>query len=168
MLVPTAVPEKEERKAKGRRVSKPRTNSAPEAASLSTASQAHTSVAMMSQSLRSSVSFLSRAVRQQSPIVRRSFATTPTRRADPVQDLYIRELAAYKPSPRKANDAEGQVQKFSPPAAPQSPEEANISADLKAYESQAVEVEGQGQEAGQPTPVEEDWLEMDEEKPAAH
>lgn len=46
---------KEERKAKGRRVSKPRTNSAPEAASLSTASQAHTSVAMMSQSLRSSV-----------------------------------------------------------------------------------------------------------------
>ncbi|EFE35466.1 uncharacterized protein ARB_05508 [Trichophyton benhamiae CBS 112371] len=88
--------------------------------------------------------------------------------ADPVQDLYIRELAAYKPTPRKANDAEGHVQKFSPPAAPQSPEEANITAELKAYESQAVEVEGQGQEAGQPTPVEEDWLEMDEEKPAAH
>ncbi|EGD94977.1 hypothetical protein TESG_02472 [Trichophyton tonsurans CBS 112818] len=163
MLVPTAVPEKEERKAKGRRGSKPRTKLS------SRSSQPVDS--QLSPYLRRDdvpVSFLSRAVRQQSPIVRRSFATTPIRRADPVQDLYIRELAAYKPTPRKANDAEGQVQKFSPPAAPQSPEEANISADLKAYESQAVEVEGQGQEAGQPTPVEEDWLEMDEEKPAAH
>ncbi|EEQ27898.1 ATP synthase H chain [Microsporum canis CBS 113480] len=123
---------------------------------------------MMSQSLRSSVSFLSRAVRQQSPIVRRSFATTPIRRADPVQDLYIRELAAYKPAPRKANDADAHVQKFVAPSPPPSPEESNISADLKAYETQAVEVEGQGQEAGEPTPIEEDWLEMDEEKPAAH
>lgn len=88
--------------------------------------------------------------------------------ADPVQDLYIRELAAYKPTPRKANDADAHVQKFVAPGPPPSPEEADISADLKAYETQTVEVEGQGQEAGQPTPVEEDWLEMDEEKPAAH
>lgn len=64
-------------------------------------------------------------------------------KADFVQDLYLRELKNYKPPVVKASDSEGHVQKFSPPKAPQSPEESDIANDLKAYEAQQVEVEGQ-------------------------
>ena len=78
------------------------------------------------------------------------------RTADLVQDLYLRELKAYKPTPVKASDAEGQVQKFSAPQPPQSPEEADIASELSAYETQEVEVEGQSTEAGA-APVEQDW-----------
>ena len=68
--------------------------------------------------------------------------------ADLVQDLYLRELKNYKPTPLKASDASGHVQTFSPPKPPPSPEEIEIASDLKAYEAQTVEVEGQ-REAGQ-------------------
>jgi F-type H+-transporting ATPase subunit h len=64
--------------------------------------------------------------------------------ADPVQDLYLRELKAYKPTPLKANDADEHV-----------------------HESQEVEVEGQAA-AGEAAPVEESWFEEEEEAPAAH
>ncbi|KAK2738032.1 hypothetical protein FQN57_007298 [Myotisia sp. PD_48] len=123
----------------------------------------------MSQSLRFSRSIVGRALRQQAPIARRSFATTFARQADPVQDLYLRELRAYKPAPVKASDAEAVVQKFVPPKPPQSPEESNIAAELKAYENQEVEVEGQLEQAatGEPTPVEEEWLEGEPEQKAA-
>ena len=62
----------------------------------------------------------------------------------------------------KPSDSEGHVLKFSPPKARQSPEESDISKDLKAYESQQVEVEGQvgGEEAAV---TEEDWFEEEEE-----
>lgn len=76
--------------------------------------------------------------------------------ADLVQDLYLRELKAFKPTPIKASDSEGQVQTFTAPKAPQSPEEADIASQLSAYESQEVEVEGQSTEAGA-APVEQDW-----------
>lgn len=82
--------------------------------------------------------------------------------ADPVQDLYLRELRAYKPKPTKAGDAEAHVQKFSAPKPPPSPEEASIADELKAYESQQVEVEGQAV-AGEAAPKEESWFEEDEE-----
>lgn len=89
--------------------------------------------------------------------------------ADPVQDLYLRELRAYKPTPVKPGDADAHVLKFSPPAAPQSPEEANLANELKSYESQEVEVEGQAA-AGEAAPVEESWFEEEpeEEAHAAH
>jgi len=61
------------------------------------------------------------------------------------------------------------VQKFTIPAAPPSPEEADIASELKAYESQVPEVEGQA-EAGA-APVEQDWFEEpveEEEGHAAH
>ncbi|KAJ5601541.1 hypothetical protein N7510_011075 [Penicillium lagena] len=123
---------------------------------------------MMSQSLRASRSVLSRASRQQASIARRSFLTSAVRRADPVQELYLRELKAYKPTPIKAGDADAHVHKFTVPQAPQSPEEANLASELSAYESQQVEVEGQAA-AGEATPVEESWFEEDEEEaPAAH
>jgi len=85
---------------------------------------------------------------------------TPTavRQADLVQDLYLRELKAYKPTPIKPSDSEGHVQKFSAPKTPKSPEEADIASELKAYESSTVELEGQavGDESAA---VEEDWFE---------
>lgn len=82
--------------------------------------------------------------------------------------MYLRELKNYKPAPVKASDADGQVQKFHMPTAPKSPEEADIANELKAYESQQVELEGQAGEAGA-APVEEDWFEEEaEEEEAAH
>lgn len=82
--------------------------------------------------------------------------------------MYLRELKSYKQPPVKPNDSEGHVQKFTMPKAPPSPEEGDIANDLKAYESQQVEVEGQSS-SGAP-PVEEDWFEEEEEDdaPAHH
>lgn len=80
--------------------------------------------------------------------------------------MYLRELKNYKPSQTKPSDAEGHVQKFSMPQPPPSPEETDIANDLKAYETQAVEVEGQATE-GTAAPVEEDWFEEEEEEEAA-
>ncbi|KAJ5717549.1 hypothetical protein N7488_003195 [Penicillium malachiteum] len=122
---------------------------------------------MMSQTLRASRSLFTRASRQQVPVAR-TFLTSAVRRADPVQDLYLRELKAYKPTPVKAGDADAHVHKFAPPQAPASPEEANLAGELSAYESQVVEVEGQAA-AGEAAPVEESWFEEEEEEtPAAH
>jgi F-type H+-transporting ATPase subunit h len=85
-----------------------------------------------------------------------------------VQDLYLRELKSYKPPTLKASDAEGHVQKFTIPKAPASPEESDIANELKAYESQQVELEGTSTEGGA-APVEQDWFEEEEEEtPAAH
>lgn len=65
----------------------------------------------------------------------------------------------------KSSDSEGHVQKFSPPKAPQSPEESDIANDLKAYEDQQVEVEGQAS-GGEASATEEDWFEEEEEEEA--
>ncbi|KAJ6152677.1 hypothetical protein N7497_006996 [Penicillium chrysogenum] len=111
---------------------------------------------MMSQSLRASRTLFSRASRAQVSVARRTFLTSAVRQADPVQDLYLRELKAYKPTPIKAGDAEEH-----------SPEEANLASELSAYESQEVEVEGQAA-AGEAAPVEQSWFEEEEEAPAAH
>jgi len=88
--------------------------------------------------------------------------------ADLVQDLYLKELKAYKPSPVKPSDAEGQVQKFTAPKAPRSPDEGDIAQELKAYDEQQVEVEGQAAEGE--AVAEEDWFEEEEEEEeeAAH
>ncbi|KAJ5795490.1 uncharacterized protein N7518_004030 [Penicillium psychrosexuale] len=107
---------------------------------------------MMSQSLRASRTLFSRASRAQVSVARRTFLTSAVRQADPVQDLYLRELKAYKPTPIKAGDAD---------------EHANLASELSAYESQEVEVEGQAA-AGEAAPVEESWFEEEEEAPAAH
>ena len=85
--------------------------------------------------------------------------------ADLVQDLYLRELKAHKPTPIKASDAEGHVQRYSAPKPPRSPEEGDIANDLKAYEEQQVEIEGQAV-AGEAGAAEEDWFEEEEETEA--
>ena len=86
-----------------------------------------------------------------------------------MQDLYLKELKAYKPNPVKPTDAEGHVQTFAMPKAPKSPEESDLANDLKAYEDQQVEVEGQVA-AGESSAAEQDWFEEEpeEEAHAAH
>lgn len=87
--------------------------------------------------------------------------------ADLVQDMYLKELKAYKPAPLKANDSEGQVQKFSVPQPPKSPEEADLQKDLQAYEQQTPEVAGQAA-AGESAPVQDWFVEEAEEEEAHH
>ena len=86
--------------------------------------------------------------------------------ADLVQDLYMKELKAYKIPPVKAGDADAHVQKFSPPKAPKSPEEAEIANELKAYEAQTVEIEGQAE--GGAAVEEVNWFEEEPEEETAH
>lgn len=78
--------------------------------------------------------------------------------ADLIQDLYLRELKAYKPPPQKGPE-EGAVAKFTPPAAPKSPEEADLASEMKAYEDQQVEVEGQTAAGETQSSPEEDYFE---------
>ena len=77
--------------------------------------------------------------------------------ADLIQDMYLKELRAYKPPPQKASDSEGHVQKFTPPAAPKSPEETNLASEMKDYEDQEVEIEGTASPGE--TQAEEDFFE---------
>ncbi|MBE7180521.1 MAG: hypothetical protein INR71_04790 [Terriglobus roseus] len=59
--------------------------------------------------------------------------------------------------------------KFAVPKAPASPEEANLSSELGAYETQAVDVEGGAASSdGSAAPVEQDWFEEEEEEAPAH
>ncbi|KAF1959558.1 hypothetical protein CC80DRAFT_489679 [Byssothecium circinans] len=124
---------------------------------------------MFAQSIRASRQTLARVARQQPAfVVRRTFIVpTAVRQADLVQDLYLKELKAFKPAQVKATDSEGQVQKFTVPKPPPSPEESDLASDLKSYETQQVELEGSASTEGA-APVEEDWfVEEEEEAPAA-
>ncbi|KAF5848847.1 hypothetical protein GGP41_009955 [Bipolaris sorokiniana] len=133
---------------------------------------------MIAQSIRASRQALVRVARQQPAYVARRTFITPTavrsaaRKsdntdpigvvADLVQDMYLRELKNYKVPQVKASDAEGQVKKFAIPKAPASPEETDIASELKAYETQTVEVEGASSEDGEVLP-QEDWFEEEDE-----
>jgi len=89
--------------------------------------------------------------------------------ADFVQELYLKELKAYRPTPVSATDSVGQVATFALPKAPQCPEEADLSSSLQEYESMAVEVEGsEGAYASKPAPALEGWLVEEEEESAHH
>ncbi|KAL1799744.1 hypothetical protein ACET3X_000086 [Alternaria dauci] len=119
---------------------------------------------MIAQSIRASRQALVRVARQQPAFVARRTFITPSavRSADLVQDLYLRELKNYKVPEVKASDAEGHVQKFTVPKAPASPEETDIANELKAYETQAVDVEGAQGEDDAVLP-QEDWFEEEDE-----
>lgn len=124
-------------------------------------------VIMLAQTIRASRLSVGRLAQRNAVMARRTYLTpTAVRQADLVQDMYLRELKNYKPTPVKPTDAEGHVQKFAVPKAPQSPEESDLASELKEYEAQQVEVEGQAA-TGETAPVEEDWFEEEEEAPAA-
>ncbi|KAJ4377867.1 ATP synthase F0 subcomplex subunit H atp14 [Neocucurbitaria cava] len=120
---------------------------------------------MLAQSIRASRQALARVARQQPAyLARRTFITpTAVRSADLVQDLYLRELKAYKVPQVQAADAEGHVQKFSVPKAPTSPEETDIANELKSYETQSVDVEGAATSEDGTVLPEEDWFEEEDE-----
>ncbi|KKA27497.1 hypothetical protein TD95_001830, partial [Thielaviopsis punctulata] len=110
-------------------------------------------------------------VRSAKPVQIRSFIVpTAARCGDFVQDVYLKTLSSYKPTVVTAADAEGQVQKFSLPKTPVSPEEADLASSLKEYESLAVEVEGSDAAvSADGTAIVEDWLvEEPEEESAGH
>ncbi|KAH8717294.1 hypothetical protein HC256_001983 [Beauveria bassiana] len=112
---------------------------------------------------RSVMTTVSRSVQTRSFI-----APTVPRRADFVQELYLKELKAYKMPPVKESDSVGQVQTFAEPKTPKSPEEADLASSLQEYESMAVEIEGQDaaqQASGIPAAL-PDWLEAEEEDAA--
>lgn len=90
--------------------------------------------------------------------------------ADFVQELYLKELKAYKMPPVKESDAEGQVQNFAMPKTPASPEETDLAGSLQEYESMAVEIEGQDAAAqtNEGAAALPDWLEAEEEEPHGH
>ncbi|KKP06259.1 hypothetical protein THAR02_01597 [Trichoderma harzianum] len=125
---------------------------------------------MLSQLSRASRAVAARAARANAVQVRGFIAPTVSRRADFVQELYLKELKAYKTPAVKESDAEGQVQVFTMPKTPASPEEANLADNLKAYESMAVEIEGQDASAQSATGVAQlpDWLEAEEEEEPHH
>ncbi|KJZ76666.1 hypothetical protein HIM_04002 [Hirsutella minnesotensis 3608] len=101
--------------------------------------------------------------------VRSFIAPTVSRRADFVQELYLKELKAYKMPAVKESDAQGQVQTFSMPKTPASPEETDLAGNLKAYESMAVEIEGQdASPTTQGAATLPDWLELEEDETKAH
>ncbi|KAI1031559.1 hypothetical protein LB504_000839 [Fusarium proliferatum] len=87
---------------------------------------------------------------------------------DFVQELYLKELKAYKIPAVKESDAEGNVQTFNVPKTPASPEETDLAGNLKEYESMAVEIEGQDSSAQSGTPEVADWLEAEEEDEPHH
>ncbi|KAM0463857.1 hypothetical protein ACHAO4_000581 [Trichoderma viride] len=125
---------------------------------------------MLSQISRASRAVAARAARANAVQVRGFIAPTVSRRADFVQELYLKELKAYKIPTVKETDSEGQVQVFAMPKTPASPEEANLADSLKTYESMAVEIEGQDASAQSATGVAQlpDWLEAEEEEEPHH
>ncbi|RYP70265.1 hypothetical protein DL771_005568 [Monosporascus sp. 5C6A] len=126
-------------------------------------------VQLKASTARSAARAVSRVARVNA--VRGFIAPTVSRRADFVQELYLKELKAYKPTPIKDSDAVGQVQTFTVPKAPKSPEEADLANSLKEYENAVVEVDGNEGATATSTPaVIEDWLveEEEEEETSAH
>jgi F-type H+-transporting ATPase subunit h len=126
---------------------------------------------MLSQIARASRvrSVVAAAVSQRGVTQMRGFiAPTVSRRADFVQELYLQGIKSYKLPAVKPTDADGQVQVFSAPKTPASPEETDLAGSLKEYESLAVEIEGQDSSASAAPAALPDWLETEEEDEPAH
>ncbi|KAI5466140.1 ATP synthase H chain [Mariannaea sp. PMI_226] len=119
---------------------------------------------------RSAIAAVTRVARVNAVQVRGFIAPTVSRRADFVQELYLRELKSYKTPEVQASDAEGQVQIFNLPKTPSSPEETDLTSSLQEYESMAVEIEGQDASAQSATGAAEipDWLEAEEDDEPHH
>ncbi|KAF7554957.1 hypothetical protein G7046_g6673 [Stylonectria norvegica] len=121
------------------------------------------------QRARSAVAAVSRVARVNAVQMRGFIAPTVSRRADFVQELYLKELKAYKTPAVKESDSEGQVQLFNLPKAPESPEETDLASNLQEYETMAVEIEGQDATTAAGGVAEiPDWLEAEEEDEPHH
>ncbi|KAF8477531.1 ATP synthase complex subunit H-domain-containing protein [Kalaharituber pfeilii] len=118
---------------------------------------------MLAQSLRRAHPTLTRCLRQPATLRRTFIVPTAVCQSEMVQEIYLRELRAYKPAPLKASDAEGQVKAWRSPTPPTPPTETLVN-DLTAYEAQAVEVEGQAETSSTVAEFESDWFEEDPEE----
>ncbi|QPH00822.1 hypothetical protein C2857_004843 [Epichloe festucae Fl1] len=117
----------------------------------------------------SAVAAVARVARGNVIQVRGFIAPTISRKADFVQELYLKELKAYKTPTVKESDADGHVQTFVMPKTPASPEESDIASNLKEYESMAVEIEGQDATQSQGgAAILPDWLETEDDDEASH
>ncbi|CAN6637238.1 ATP synthase subunit H, mitochondrial [Trichomonascus vanleenenianus] len=105
-----------------------------------------------------------RTVARRVPTLARSIQTTAIKR-DLVKDLYLKELKAFKPTPRTAADAQGEVRQWNVPQAPQAPKLEAAEADaLAQYEAQEVEVETaipEGEDA--PAASMEEWFVVEDQ-----
>lgn len=84
-----------------------------------------------------------------------------------IQDLYLKEVKAFKPTPASAKDAESSVRAWAAPKAPAAPSiEGTNTAELSEYESAAVEVEmnkpsTEGEQA--PSASMEEWFVVEDQ-----
>ncbi|KAF8918370.1 ATP synthase complex subunit H-domain-containing protein [Mucidula mucida] len=106
----------------------------------------------------------------------RPFSSTAAARKDLVQDLYLKELKAYKPTPATQDAHVGLVKTFSAPIAPQAPAlPSDLASELSAYDAseptlaevQAATTLSETEVAGGANAY-LDFLEADLPKPEAH
>ncbi|GAA5877817.1 hypothetical protein JCM3774_000184 [Rhodotorula dairenensis] len=98
--------------------------------------------------------FARRALLAARPLAR-SFSVQQAARKDFVQELYVKELRAYKPKP--AASAQGATKSYSTPTAPKAPvvPDANqLAQELEAYDS-AIPVDASASPAAAAESVEE-------------
>lgn len=76
------------------------------------------------------------------PFFVRTIVTTPIRlQIDPIQELYLREIRNYKPTPPSADEAESQTKSWSHPRPPKVPDTSSATPDeIQAYASEQVSV----------------------------
>jgi F-type H+-transporting ATPase subunit h len=76
------------------------------------------------------------------PVLLRSISTTPTvRQTDPIQELYLRELRSYKPTPPSPEEAEAQTKSWRTPRPPKVPDTSAAPSDeVQSYASEEVTV----------------------------
>jgi F-type H+-transporting ATPase subunit h len=76
------------------------------------------------------------------PFFVRTIATTPIcLQIDPIQELYLREIRNYKPTPPSADEAESQTKSWNPPRLPKVPDTSSATPDeVQEYASEQVSV----------------------------
>ncbi|KAF5092521.1 hypothetical protein D0Z00_004545 [Geotrichum galactomycetum] len=109
------------------------------------------------------------AARRAPVIARRNISFTAVRRADLIQDLYVKEVKAFKPAAISAADAASSVKSWAAPAAPAAPAvEGDVAAELAEYEAQAVEVESAKPVDASANAEVEDWFVIEEANDLHH
>lgn len=99
----------------------------------------------------------------------RAMSATAIRRADIIQDLYVKEVKAFKAPTLTAADAAGSVKSWAAPAAPAPPAvEGDVAADLSEYDAQAVEVESAKPAEASTEAAVEDWFVIEEANDLHH
>ena len=85
-----------------------------------------------------------------------------------MQDLYLRELRAYKPAPVAANAHVGAVKEYSAPTSPKAPElPADLASELAAYDAANPDVAvAEASETGAAAPTTSEFIYLSSE-PAA-